>query len=809
MRVSKTALLGIALSMLVAACGGSSLADPASAPESGPPPTTPVPGTIAIDQPAYTVDQSAGSVTVTVDREGGSNGAVTVDYATSDNTAVAGTDYTATMGTLSWADGDAAAKTFSVPISAATGFNGTKAFNLTLSNVTGGATLGTSAATVTITGAGVPGAAGSISLSASAYSVNQNGGKVTITVNRVGGSTGAASVDYATADDSAMAGTDYTAKSGTLNWADGDAAAKTFSVSVSNATPFSGTRDFTVSLSNVGGASMGTPSTATVTITGSSTSTQPQAGTLALSASSYSIQQSAGSVQITVKRTGGSSGAASVKYATSNGSAVSGTDYTSASGTLNWADGDSSAKTFMVSVSTTAFTGSKTFTATLSNASGSTLGSPSSATVTIAGSGSTQSQPGTVALSASSYSIQQTAGTVQVTVKRTGGSSGAASVKYATSNGSAASGTDYTSASGTLSWADADSSSKTFSVTVSTTAFTGSKTFTVTLSNASGATLGSPASATVTIVGSGGSSSSGCAQNSSSYTTTGAFDSTDFGNYVVNNNNWGGTPNQKLWANDQNCWGVTTSATTEQNSVSSYPSVTRGWSQNGDIMQQLSTAGTQDWTTKSGMGVQVSAITKAQIHWAFTAPTTVPNRWLGLMDIYFHSTNSPSYTQFPPVVDLMIDQSIMDQPLSDQPTATSTFYAATASQDHATVVTLGGVKYVVYIDDSDEVAYHSSGGHTIHLFTAPTTFSDGTGPSWGTHDGRHDLKAIINYFMQANPKDDSGNALKFANGSTVTSALISSSLYLNAINAGWEIDVGTSFTNTAFCVAMQSEPDCP
>jgi len=425
-----------------------------------------------------------------------------------------------------------------------------------------------------------------------------------------------------------------------------------------------------------------------------------------------------------------------------------------------------------------------------------------------AASGSTSSA-GAVDLSASTYSAQQTAGSVRATVNRAGGSSGAATVKYATANGTAVAGSDYTSTSGTLSWADGDATSKTISVPLGATAFTGSKTFTVALSGATGSTLGTPASATVTVVGSGVASTSGCSQSSTAWVTTGVFDSKEFGNYVVNNNNWGGTPNQKLWANDQNCWGVTTSATSEQDSVSSYPSVTRGWSQNGDIMQQLSSPGTQDWTTKSGMGVQVSAITKAQIHWAFTAPTTVPNRWLGLMDIYFHSTNSPSYTQFPPVVDLMIDQSIMDQPLSGQSTNTSTFYALTAQQDHATVVTLGGVKYVVYIDDSDEVAYHSSGGHTIHLFTAPTTFSDGSGPSWGTHDGRHDLKAIITFFMQANPKDDSGNALKFANGSTVTSALISSSLYLNAINAGWEIDVGTSFTNTAFCVAMQSEPDCP
>ena len=89
-----------------------------------------------------------------------------------------------------------------------------------------------------------------------------------------------------------------------------------------------------------------------------------------LSASTYSVAQSAGSVTVSVVRSSGSSSAASVSYATSNGTAVSGTDYTAKSGTLSWADGDASAKTFDVPVNTTPFAGSKTFTVALSNASG-------------------------------------------------------------------------------------------------------------------------------------------------------------------------------------------------------------------------------------------------------------------------------------------------------------------------------------------------------------------------------------------------------------------------------------------------------
>ena len=137
-----------------------------------------------------------------------------------------------------------------------------------------------------------------------------------------------------------------------------------------------------------------------------------------------------------------------------------------------------------------------------------------------------------------------------------------------------------------------------------------------------------------------------------------------------------------------------------------------------------------------------------------------------------------------------------------------TYYSAVASQNHAAIVTLGGVKYVVYIDASGEASFHQTGGHTIHLFQTPTHFSDRSGAFWGALDG-HNLKAIIDYFRQSNPKDDAGNPVKFADGTSVTSSLIADGLYLNSAQAGWEIVSGTSFTNSAFCVSMQNDPDCP
>ncbi|MEP6546482.1 MAG: Calx-beta domain-containing protein [Gammaproteobacteria bacterium] len=351
------------------------------------------------------------------------------------------------------------------------------------------------------------GTPGMLSLSADSDTVSQSAGSVTLKVTRSGGSSGTASVSYATTDGTAVAGSNYTAANGTLTWNDGDADDKTIAVAVS-ATAFSGAKSFTINLSSVGGAGLGSPATATITINGNGTAGGSSPGTLALSAASETVPQTAGSVTLTVTRSGGSSGNASVSYATANGTALAGSNYTAKNGILTWNDGDAAAKTVVISLSAAAFSGTKNFAVDLSSADGAALGSPASANVTINGSGTSGgSAPGTMALSAASDTVAQAAGSVMLTVTRSGGSSGIASASYATANGSAIAGSNYTAKSGTLTWANGDAASKTFAVSLSATAFTGAKNFTVKLSNAAGAGLGTPASATVTINGSGSAGS--------------------------------------------------------------------------------------------------------------------------------------------------------------------------------------------------------------------------------------------------------------------------------------------------------------
>lgn len=110
------------------------------------------------------------------------------------------------------------------------------------------------------------------------------------------------------------------------------------------------------------------------------TSTTPS--TLAFTAATYAATSTASSVTVAVNRSGSSTGAASVNYATVNGTALAGTDYAAMSGTLNWADGDSAPKS--VAVRVIASSSAMSFQIQLSSPVNASLSTPTSATVSIA-----------------------------------------------------------------------------------------------------------------------------------------------------------------------------------------------------------------------------------------------------------------------------------------------------------------------------------------------------------------------------------------------------------------------------------------
>ncbi len=222
-------------------------------------------------------------------------------------------------------------------------------------------------------------------------------------------------------------------------------------------------------------------------------------GTLQFSQSNFSTTENAGQATIIVTRTGGG-GAVSVQATSSDGSATAGQDYLPVNTILTWADGDITPKTFNVSIlNNDLVEPDKTVNLTLSNAAGgATLGSPNNATLTITN--DDQLVPGTLQFSDSSFTVSESAGQATITVTRSGGSGGAASVSVTTSDGTAVGGEDYTPVNETLNWADGDTNPKTFSVPIlQDSVVEPDQTVNLTLSNVSGAALGSPSTATLTI----------------------------------------------------------------------------------------------------------------------------------------------------------------------------------------------------------------------------------------------------------------------------------------------------------------------
>jgi uncharacterized repeat protein (TIGR02543 family) len=105
-----------------------------------------------------------------------------------------------------------------------------------------------------------------VQFSAPNTNVKGTAGSVTLTVKRSGSTLGAVSVAFATANGDATAGVDYVANSGVLNWAAGDGAAKTVTITILARSGNQPNRKFSVTLSSPSGATLGTPSTATVTV---------------------------------------------------------------------------------------------------------------------------------------------------------------------------------------------------------------------------------------------------------------------------------------------------------------------------------------------------------------------------------------------------------------------------------------------------------------------------------------------------------------------------------------------------------------
>lgn len=228
--------------------------------------------------------------------------------------------------------------------------------------------------------------------------------------------------------------------------------------------------------------------------------TFPAPGTLHFSSSVYEVIEGNTQAVISVTRTGGVSGTVTVDYEASGGTAVNGQDYISMSGTVTFNNGDSSTKSFNVPIlDDTVADNDKTVNLTLkSPTNGATLGTPSTAVLTILDSDTV----GRLQFSKSSYDVAKMSGSTTISVTRAGGVSGTVMVDYKTGDGTAKAGQDYMAVSGKLTFNSGVDTLRTFTVPILTNADTQSKTVNLIVENPSGgAVLGSPSTALLTIKG--------------------------------------------------------------------------------------------------------------------------------------------------------------------------------------------------------------------------------------------------------------------------------------------------------------------
>src|SRR6185369_9381890 len=155
-----------------------------------------------------------GQLSIKVSRTGDTSGTASVDFTTSDGTAIAGSDYTAASGTVTFAPGELSKNITIRPTSDPLFENANETFTLTLSNPTG-ATITSGAMTITIQDDdSKPFIFIDSNIRLPEGSSGNTNGAINIKLSNP--TVQVVTVDYATSNRTAVAGSDYVAASGTV-----------------------------------------------------------------------------------------------------------------------------------------------------------------------------------------------------------------------------------------------------------------------------------------------------------------------------------------------------------------------------------------------------------------------------------------------------------------------------------------------------------------------------------------------------------------------------------------------------------------
>jgi glucose/arabinose dehydrogenase len=347
-------------------------------------------GAISLTNNSFTVNENNNTINVTVQRTGGSEGTVTVGYRTANGTAIAGSDYTAATGTLTFGQGETS-KTVTISILDDTAFEANETFNFTLENVTGGATLSTpNTAAIAIVdndpliynGDRYFLTSGALTWEQAQAEAQSRGGNL-VTINNAAEETWLRQTFGTT--EGFWIGINDRDVEGQFRWVSGEA------VTYTNWAPgepnnWQGNQDF--GRMNFGSSRRWDDDGPTARFRGIievGSNTQPNPGTIGLSDSNFSVTEGNNTVTVTILRTGGSDGTVTVDYRTVEGSATAGTDYTAiGAGTVTFAPGETSKTVTIAIADDTIAEGNETFGFAIDNVTGgATLLVPRTAQVTI------------------------------------------------------------------------------------------------------------------------------------------------------------------------------------------------------------------------------------------------------------------------------------------------------------------------------------------------------------------------------------------------------------------------------------------
>jgi uncharacterized delta-60 repeat protein len=462
--------------------------------------TTFSPGQLSLSTTNYFVNEGDGVATITVNRTGGSSGAVSAFYYTTPITATPGLNYVSVSNSVSFADGQTN-RTFTIPLIDNNVVQGQVTLTVTLlTNLSSGTTIGTPSNAVVFIADNDAG----FSFVNATNTFPETISAASVQVQRIGPTNSTLSVNYATHDGTALAGTNYTATSGTLTFNPGQVI-KSIAVPLIDDQNVTGDLLFTVVLStNSGslGAVLAYPSTNTVIIH------DADAG-LSFTNATMIVRRDVGNALVTVVCSNPSvepvivdsnTVPLSVQYTTVDGSALANVDYIARSGTLIFTNGNGT-NTFLVPIiNNGSVSGDRSFNVRLFNpTTPGRLVAPSNQTITIidATAGFKFSQP--------KYTANKTDGSALINVFRTGLTDSVATVDFAATNGSAIDGVHYVSTNGTLVFTNGVTN-QTFSVQViDTSVVQPNKTVLLQLFNASNSVITSPNAATLTIIDNTGS----------------------------------------------------------------------------------------------------------------------------------------------------------------------------------------------------------------------------------------------------------------------------------------------------------------